>query len=241
MVSRICFISYTNLRVILWYMLVNACINLTECWNFFSAMEEKLVLDKDGVEVLIAGGSSSEVQKVLHDGIPSTTDVVRDIDQGIEERKLKLRKFLGQSTAKEVTSSMQMSSKSASSFSSASSTGKDQNDSKLPQASSLEYMEDQNEGGKGGTTRPIRVSILRKMMVYPPDSRPVHCDAMRSSKCPSSQEPYDEGSLQNLDAQKEATESAHEIMALTNRDYHGAGRHPPPINNGHPLSQHHKP
>ncbi|KAI6683316.1 hypothetical protein NL676_029229 [Syzygium grande] len=193
----------------------------SSCAQIGHAREEKLVLDKDGVEVLIAGGSSSEVQKVLHDGIPSTADVVRDIDRGIEERKLKLRKFLGQGTAKEVTSRQ------------------DQNASKLPQASSLEYMEDQE--ARGGTTRPIRVSILRKMMVYPPDSRPVHCDAMRSSKCPSSQEPYDEGSLQNLDAQKEATESAHEIMALTNRDYHGAGRHPPPINNGHPLSQHHKP
>ncbi|KAF8037489.1 hypothetical protein BT93_B0399 [Corymbia citriodora subsp. variegata] len=86
-------------------------------------MEEKSTLDRDGVDVSTAGGSSSEVRKELHDHNPSTAELVRDIDGGIEERKLKSRKFLGQSTAKEVVSSMQMSSESASSSSSPSSTG----------------------------------------------------------------------------------------------------------------------
>ncbi|XP_039160213.1 uncharacterized protein LOC104421123 [Eucalyptus grandis] len=240
MVSGICSICFANWCVILRYMLIKACMCLTDCGNIFPAMEEKLVLDRAGVEVLVAGGSSSKVQEELHDHNPSTSEVVRDTDLGIEERKLKSRKFLGQRAAKDVVSSMQMNPESAAS-SSPSSTGKDQNASKLPQASSPEYMEDQNEGGKRGTARPIRVSFTRKMMVYSPDSRPVHCDSTRSSNCPSSREPYIDGSLQNLDTKKEITESAREIMALTNRDYHGSGRHPPPINNGHPLSQQHEP
>lgn len=230
----------TRITSFLLMLLLFSLQQWSSCAQIGHGMEEKLVLDRAGVEVLIAGGSSSKAQEVLHDHNPSTSEVVRDTDLGIEERKLKSRKFLGQRAAKDVVSSMQMNPESAAS-SSPSSTGKDQNASKLPQASSLEYMEDQNEGGKRGTARPIRVSFTRKRMVYSPDSRPVHCDSTRSSNCPSSREPYFDGSLQNLDTKKEITESAREIMALTNRDYHGSGRHPPPINNGHPLSQQHEP